>query len=704
MAQEKNYLETNGFVFAKTFAQTLADMVGASYTPDTVAEVKQQLVHEPGMIVSIHFSGIIQGEYILILHEETAARMVGCWKDDTTQQWKTKRPDYVDFMKEALNGAAGTAIQDLEKEFEGLTILPPVAIFGQIAYPTVPACIVKITGENGPIQCCFMLNMMNLGVGEKLEQAIADIQRTASELNESKRNVASMLDVFPAGLVAIDESGVVLPGHSKRTATTIGLPTGEKIVSRQITELLGLPPDTSLQRDLSLWLEAVYFKYGEVEFRILDELFPLNEFSNVRGLTLKIKCIPIETEQAGKLDRLLMVIEDVTQQRRLETEMKRINKLHDQNIELLSQVVNLEPDEITQFVFDSSELISRAENLLHNHKRDIEFVNTLYRTIHTLKGTSGQFKFKQLQDMAHTIESQLSKLRDRTEVDDSSFDEIAQAIKEVNSYITRIDDLRQKLGSQKESVKAKAERNQPTMMVQLAVINELAADADRMLATANKLEKDPYFIKCIENLGRKTKRLRQLRISFFQGTLSSLATTTSGRVGKKVAIKLDGDIMLDIEIIRKLHEALIHLINNAVDHGIEPSQKRIAAGKLDTGLIVIKSSITKDGARIEIRDDGAGISTDLIRAKVVEKKLVEPDTAALLSDKEVLSFIFVPGFSTKDAVSEISGRGVGMDVVNTFVKEYKGSVEVETSLGKGTSISLLLPVGKAASEINEGAV
>jgi two-component system, chemotaxis family, sensor kinase CheA len=175
--------------------------------------------------------------------------------------------------------------------------------------------------------------------------------------------------------------------------------------------------------------------------------------------------------------------------------------------------------------------------------------------------------------------------------------------------------------------------------------------------------------------------------------LRELAATT----GKHVRLDVIGEATeLDKTVIERLGEPLTHLIRNAVDHGIESAEERIAAGKNPEGTLTLAAEQRSGRIRIRIADDGRGIDRDRVLAKAVEKGLVAAD--AQLSPEEIENLIFAPGFSTAAAVSNVSGRGVGMDVVRQNVKDLGGRITIESEPGRGTSFILTLPLTLAISD------
>jgi two-component system chemotaxis sensor kinase CheA len=160
---------------------------------------------------------------------------------------------------------------------------------------------------------------------------------------------------------------------------------------------------------------------------------------------------------------------------------------------------------------------------------------------------------------------------------------------------------------------------------------------------------------------------------------------------KQVQLLTKGeDTELDRNIVEELGDPLMHMIRNAIDHGIEPADVRIARGKAAAGTIYLRASHQAGNIVVEIEDDGAGLNRDRIFAKAVEKGLVSPD--AVLSDAEVFEFIFAAGFSTAEKITDISGRGVGMDVVRRNIENLRGRVDISSTPGKGSLFKILLPL------------
>jgi two-component system chemotaxis sensor kinase CheA len=155
----------------------------------------------------------------------------------------------------------------------------------------------------------------------------------------------------------------------------------------------------------------------------------------------------------------------------------------------------------------------------------------------------------------------------------------------------------------------------------------------------------------------------------------------------------------DKNVIESLADPLIHILRNSLDHGLETPDVRVASGKPPQGVLRVAARQEGDRVVLTISDDGAGIDTERVRAKAVERGLIPADRASSLSDVEAVQLVFLPGFSTAESISDLSGRGVGMDVVRTAVERINGQVELESERGRGTTVRLTLPLSMAVTNV-----
>ena len=214
----------------------------------------------------------------------------------------------------------------------------------------------------------------------------------------------------------------------------------------------------------------------------------------------------------------------------------------------------------------------------------------------------------------------------------------------------------------------------------------------------------PQLSRAMTQLARITKELHRSTLGMrmapirpvFQ-KMSRQVRDVAARVGKRIDLMVQGeDTELDRNLVEGIHDPLIHMIRNSVDHGIEKPDARIARGKSTTGKISLRAFHQGGNVMIVVQDDGAGLNKERIHAKAVERGLVAAGTD--LTDREIFQFIFEPGFSTADKVTDISGRGVGMDVVRYNIEKLRGSISVESVLGHGATFTISLPLTLAIIE------
>ena len=206
--------------------------------------------------------------------------------------------------------------------------------------------------------------------------------------------------------------------------------------------------------------------------------------------------------------------------------------------------------------------------------------------------------------------------------------------------------------------------------------------------------------RAVGELQRRALELRTTRLQRIVDPLPRAAREIAQRLGKRVEVQIAGaELELDRSILDRLSDPLVHLIRNAVDHGIEAPEERARAGKPEAGLIHIQARREKDSIRIAVIDDGRGIDLERVRAKAVESGLVHGDLAEDLPPDAIAALVFEPGLSTAGEVSEISGRGVGMDAVRATIESLGGAVELESEPECGTKTSLIVPITAAVQRV-----
>jgi two-component system chemotaxis sensor kinase CheA len=239
------------------------------------------------------------------------------------------------------------------------------------------------------------------------------------------------------------------------------------------------------------------------------------------------------------------------------------------------------------------------------------------------------------------------------------------------------------------------------LIIGKSMLNRTLAEFDKSHArdpVRTKLADAMAFqTRVLDELHKCVLKIRMVPVEQLFRRFPRVVRDVAKQCGKDVALQVTGqNTDLDKGILDSLAEPLMHLVRNAVDHGIDPVDERVAAGKPARGTVFLNAFHQGAQVVIEVRDDGRGMDTNKLRAQAVEKAILKQEEATRLSEQEVLNLIFEPGFSTAVAVTEVSGRGVGMDVVRSAMGKLKGTVHVSTQLGKGTTIQLRAPLTLAS--------
>lgn len=405
-------------------------------------------------------------------------------------------------------------------------------------------------------------------------------------------------------------------------------------------------------------------------------------------------------------------------------------------------------EEITRdFVDAAGAIVQRMAGQLADLIREPaneSLLNQIFRTVHTIKGGAGFLNVPPLLALSHDIEDILHGLREHAVTMDKALAEallaghagLAAMIGQLEADIQvelapvsltgQTEQANQEPGEKTgqappaaagracagEGDASSAGGTAGTAQLPGTVFHALMADIDAMTRTCEHLQRvarrdDPVVALALEQLagaGARLKataeRARRQPISRIFGHFERVVCELSEALGKQVRLEFDGgQTELDTELAGAIAEPLLHLVRNAIDHGIELPEVRRAQGKAPCGCL--KLSATRDGDHVclTIGDDGRGMYADLLRQRAVDRGVISAEDAERLSNKECLALILSPGFSTRDDVSPVSGRGVGMDIVNTSIERLGGHIEIDAEPNRGTRISLQLPangIGTAA--------
>lgn len=372
-------------------------------------------------------------------------------------------------------------------------------------------------------------------------------------------------------------------------------------------------------------------------------------------------------------------------------------------------------------------------------------IDTIFRFVHTVKGNCGFFNFPELERLSHAAEDALAECRaGRRDPDRALVDAVLAVIDRIGEMTDAIErgdpidgdrpsDLRLiaalepdaepfepaagidagGAGQQADGVDAEPSGTRPAPAVQRSIrlpvdlLDEVMKGVSDMVLARNDLARrlrdagtQPTIDGPFERLSAiladvraSITRMRMQRLEHLFATLPRMVRDLSAELGKQVMVDCEGgEVELDREMIEMVRDPLTHLIRNAIDHGIETPQDRLARGKREIGLLRFSARQSGNQIHLVISDDGRGIDTARLGAKAVAAGLCTPAELAAMDDEALHQLIFEPGLSTAEAISAISGRGVGMDVVRANIEKVGGGLCVSSRPGEGTVISLRLPL------------
>ena len=356
-------------------------------------------------------------------------------------------------------------------------------------------------------------------------------------------------------------------------------------------------------------------------------------------------------------------------------------------------------------------------------------LDSIFRFVHTVKGNCGFFDFPRLEALSHAAEDALAEVRaGRRQADHALVSAVLAIIDRISEMIAALDAgdelvagddslLIQALQPSAEAPvvpvaatvaeaqnKAAAPR---TIRLSVELLDRLMSGVSEMVLARNELARrlreapgdvavDGAFERLssiIAEMRDSITRTRMQRIENLFVALPRMVRDLSADLGKQVLVDIEGgDVELDREMIEMIRDPLTHIIRNAVDHGIETPTERLKAGKREIGLLIVSARQSGNQILIDIQDDGRGINSKRLVDKAIAAGLVKKSEATNLSKREQLDLVFEAGLSTASEVTAISGRGVGMDVVRSNIERIGGIVEVDSTLGEGTRMTLRVPL------------
>lgn len=500
---------------------------------------------------------------------------------------------------------------------------------------------------------------------------IEKIEHSSLQLKQKTADIQAMLQNMQQGILTVVEGGIV---HGEYSAYLEAIFETEDIAGREVMSLVfdetNLDADTRAQIEAAVQAcileDAINFEFNE--HLLVNEVVKTMPDGRVKTLDLSWSAI---TDEADTVVRLMLCVRDVTELRRLtaeSTEQKR-------QLEMIGEILAVSQDKFHQFVESAKGFIHENERIIGQHEHaDESALAELLRNMHTIKGNARTYGLRHLTSIVHEAEQRYDELRrlgsgeawDR----EASIAELARVKQAVEHYAT-INEVN--LGRKGPHGAGAAHRAQGGryMVVDRSHID----DSLRLVESVD--EHDLAALAAMRGAVRRTLRLLDTE-SFgeaLSGPIESLPSLAVelGKRAPGVTID-DNGYRLRRHASGALRDVFTHLLRNSVDHGIEAAEERVAAGKSEAGSIEIEVGVDAGALQITLSDDGRGLALARIRAVAAQRGWIESNEA--LNDEAVARFIFRAGFSTAKAVTEVSGRGVGMDAVKEMLEREHGRIEL----------------------------
>ena len=506
---------------------------------------------------------------------------------------------------------------------------------------------------------------------------VEKIEESSELVRQKTADIHAMLHYIPQGILTLETGGRIHPEYSDHLKTVLGANdfAGQSVMDVVFaTSTLGA--DELSQIDATI---GACIGEDEMNFEFNSHILPHEierKLADGQLQVLDLNWSPITDEQGTTL-RLLLCLRDVTELRAL----SRAADAQRRELALIGEILSVNQEKFDvfidgsrQFMDENMTLIRQADN--GDVSARLAAIAVMFRNMHTIKGNARTHGLLQLTDVLHHAEQTYDELRQgRLDWDSTRLTtELEQARDALEDYARISQDKLGRKGPGRrggvESFLMLPQAQLQALLQQLEQVNSAdTAAVDTVLAETR----------------RTLKALGTMRLPAMIGGVLDSLPSLAAELGKAApVVHLDDDgIALRSTLANTLSHTFMHLLRNAVDHGIEPPTEREQAGKPAAGHIRIEMRQTADQLRLTLRDDGRGLALDRIRDKAQAQGLIQPDEA--MSDDELAQLVFAPGFSTAAQVSEVSGRGVGMDAVKGFIEAEGGSITLRLMDGAATA-------------------
>lgn len=583
--------------------------------------------------------------------------------NETESQWKILEPKVKAYLAVAKDISKDSATP--------LTIAGEQAKVSTLAIDTSLENLTSKAFQNNEEQTAHINRIRVLAVGFAfiyfvvfITFFIRRLRRSDEQAFLAQKETSEIMANVNTGLFLLDKKLHI--GHQYSNELTNIMGTNTAIAGENLTKLL---KNKVSDKDLETTESFVKQLYNpRVKEKLVNDLNPLKKVmlhtddkSQSRYLDFKFSRV----YNGDAIDKILVTVQDVTSQVRLEQRLEQERAQNDLQIEMLTTILNVSPAIINDFIYHTKQNIVKINDILKkpgSRQSELEEkLMAMYRIMHSLKGESSALKLHSFTNIAQNFEEKLKVLQNQGKLSGNDFLPLTIHLDELLSLSNTIETLGLRINQQ-----------QPAPAKPVVV---------------NTVQPQPMMVEPFNSLKSQPKMVEGLKDFYEQ-----FAHTIAERQGKQVKIDVTGfnEVQMPEQLQSNLKEIVIQLIRNAVTHGIETPNVRIQHGKEGVGSITLNLADLADTYQLVIEDDGAGINYDAVKQKAIAMGF-NAEEIETWSKQKLVSLLFKSGFTTASKVDEDAGRGVGLDIIKESVQALQGNLGVESKEGFSTRFTIKIP-------------
>ena len=539
-------------------------------------------------------------------------------------------------------------------------------------------------------------NKMVASISEYQTELESKVEERTRALKASQKEMEDILGSILQGIFTVSRDLRVNSGYSKHTEAVLGT---VDLAGRDVLELLQLDEqeDDRAKAVMSMFLrmtmggDEMQWMLAEGS-RVEQVTYRRSSAKGEETRVLKLEYAPVY--ENGIVEKVMILASDLTEIIRLEQEIAQKNSENERAMQLAAQIAQMDGDLFNTFISEAYGLLDVCRESairLANGDRSDNVVNAIFRAMHTLKGNARIFGLQTIQRIAHEFEDYFVQIRDNKVIlTDEAIEDVSARLEHVQMGVEEFEAFGRRFHKEEDGASGSVGESVRIADAQLVGLRTAERHLTRVVRDH---EVSPTVQSACADVHRAVEALQMKSAREVFEPLRKMVFDLSKELERPVEdLKIGGPKLLFApQAASKVRDAIVHAIRNALDHGLEPPEDRLASGKPARGQMEIAFDACSEGIVVRLIDDGRGVDPQKVKMSAVGKGLIDAEAADGLSKEDVLALLFEPGFSTAAKVTEVSGRGVGMDAIATSLRELHGRASLESELGRGTTLRLELP-------------